>query len=68
MLCCWTGKIVLDKLYKAFTDMTDNQTSEFRINAKYALGMTTLGPGYGFDMHRLVQSFYSKFEAWIKRK
>ena len=46
--------------------MTDNQTSEFRINAKYALGMTTLGPGYGFDMHRLVQSFYSKSEAWRK--
>ena len=47
----------LDKMYKAFGG---SNGSEFRINAKHALGTTLLGPGFVFDLSRMVQNFYSR--------
>ncbi len=47
-------------MYKAFADISGNNHSEFRINPKYALGTTLLGPGFIFDIDRVVQSFSSK--------
>jgi len=47
-------------MYKIFADIDGSNESEFRINPKYALGTTLLGPGFIFDIDRVLQNFYSK--------
>ena len=44
-------------MFKAFGE---SNASELRINAKHALGTTLLGPGFVFDLNRMVQTFYSR--------
>ncbi|CAF0938219.1 unnamed protein product [Adineta steineri] len=53
-------KIFSDKMYKAFIDVGDTNRSEFRINPKHAIGTTLLGPGFIFDLNRVVQTFHNK--------
>lgn len=47
-------------MYKALLDQNDANRSEFRINPKHAVGTTLLGPGFIFDLNRVVQTFHSK--------
>ncbi len=47
-------------MYKSFANIDGSNQNEFRINPKYALGTTLLGPGFIFDIDRVVQSFSSK--------
>ncbi|CAF4640268.1 unnamed protein product [Rotaria sp. Silwood1] len=54
-------KIFADKMYKTFLDVDNINRSEFRINPKHAIGTTLLGPGFIFDLNRVVQTFHSKF-------
>ena len=48
-------------MYKALIDPADANRSEFRINPKHAIGTTLLGPGFIFDLNRVVQTFHSKY-------
>lgn len=52
-------RVCLDKMYKALFDPNDGNRSEFRINPKHAIGTTLLGPGFIFDLNRVVQTFHS---------
>jgi hypothetical protein len=52
-------------MYKSFANVGGSNQSEFRINPKYALGTTLLGPGFIFDIDRVVQSFSSKISNKI---
>ena len=58
-----TSLTFLDKMYKALFDPSDGNRSEFRINPKHAIGTTLLGPGFIFDLNRVVQTFHSQFSA-----
>ncbi|CAF1341226.1 unnamed protein product [Rotaria sordida] len=53
-------KIFADKMYKTFLDVDTTNRSEFRINPKHAIGTTLLGPGFIFDLNRVVQTFHNK--------
>jgi hypothetical protein len=53
--------VFLDKMYNALIDVGEINRSEFRINPKHAIGTTLLGPGFIFDLNRVVQTFQSKF-------
>jgi hypothetical protein len=55
-------------MYKALIDSVDTNRSEFRINPKHAIGTTLLGPGFIFDLNRVVQTFHSKFYSNTKTK
>jgi hypothetical protein len=50
----------VDKMYKSVFDFDDGHRSELRINPKHAIGTTLLGPGFIFDLNRVVQTFHSK--------
>ncbi|CAF4020039.1 unnamed protein product, partial [Rotaria sp. Silwood1] len=45
-------------MYKTFLDVDNINRSEFRINPKHAIGTTLLGPGFIFDLNRVVQTFH----------
>ncbi|CAF3052787.1 unnamed protein product [Rotaria socialis] len=53
-------KIFADKMYKSFVDVQTSNLSDFRINPKHAIGTTLLGPGFIFDLNRVVQTFHNK--------
>ncbi|UJR31341.1 hypothetical protein I4U23_018836 [Adineta vaga] len=53
-------KIFADKMYKVLIDPADTNRSELRINPKHAIGTTLLGPGFIFDLNRVVQTFHNK--------
>ncbi|CAF1500938.1 unnamed protein product, partial [Adineta ricciae] len=53
-------RIYADKVYKAFEEVNGTHRSEFRINAKYALGTTLLEPGFVLQPGRDVHSSYNK--------
>jgi len=55
-------------MYKALIDLVDTNRSEFRINPKHAIGTTLLGPGFIFDLNRVVQTFHSKFYSNTKKQ
>ena len=48
-------------------DVQTSNLSDFRINPKHALGTTLLGPGFIFELNRVVQTFHSTFK-YLKTK
>lgn len=51
----------LDKIYENFVDTDMVNRSEFRIIQKHAVGTTLFGPGFIFDLNRVVQTIHSMF-------
>ncbi|CAF3013239.1 unnamed protein product, partial [Rotaria sp. Silwood2] len=53
-------KIYSDKMYKTFLNIESTNRSEFCINPKHAIDTILLGPGFIFDLNRVVQTFHNK--------